>query len=74
MSITLGEKAYRWGLCLGLVLWVSSRAILRMGISGHRSGLETCQREWRSAAYWPTRILCRRGSGGSGSNTAKTMP
>ena len=28
MSITLGEKACRWGLCLGLVLWVGREGIL----------------------------------------------
>jgi hypothetical protein len=27
MSITLGEKACRWGLCLGLVLWVGQEGM-----------------------------------------------
>ena len=29
MSITLGEKAWRWGLCLGLVLWVGQESMPR---------------------------------------------
>ena len=29
MSITLGEKAWRWGLCLGFALWVGQESMPR---------------------------------------------
>jgi hypothetical protein len=29
MSIALGQKAWRWGLCLGLALWVGQRSMPR---------------------------------------------